>query len=137
MNDFASRTATGRQAPLASSIGKVLDDVCEIAGDHVELAILEARYGLLRLGRTLAFVVFIAIVTASAWLALVASAVAWAASTGISVAAACALAAMSNLLVAGIAAAWLRSRERELPFAATLRQIRRSVSGAKPEIAHE
>ena len=77
--------------------------------------------------RILCGVIVLAVLVVTAWAALVAAVVIWAAGTGFSLTAAFFLAALANVLVAVGLAFWMRSRLPELLFSATLRQLRQTA----------
>jgi len=133
MNDSVVRMSVRSPPSLSASVANVLNELGDIASDHVELAILEAQHAAVRLPRMLVIVVAAAIIGASAWLALVASGVALALSAGMSAFAACVAAAVLNLLFAALLWYWLVGRSRERLFSATLRQIRQTVKESKRE----
>lgn len=133
MNDSVIRMSVRTPPPLSSSVANMLNELGDIASDHVELAILEAQHAAIRIPRMLAVVIAMAIIGASAWLALVASGVALALGAGMSAFAACAAAAVLNLLLAAVLWYWLVGHSGERLFSATLRQIRQSVNESRRE----
>ena len=102
-------------------------DASEVVRDHLELATLEAQRAAIGLAKMLSAVVFVAVLLATAWLALVAAAIVWITTAGAGWGAALALAATLNLALAVAVAYWARSHAGELLFAATLRQLRRTA----------
>ena len=113
----------------------IVKDIGDIAGDHLELAILEAQRAGIGLAKLLATAVVVAVLLVTAWLALVAGGIVWATATGVSWVAALAVAASVNLVAAGTLVVWVRGTAGELLFAATLRQLRREINAM--EEAHE
>ena len=102
-------------------------DARRLVYDHIELAALEAQHAASNLVRILCGVIVLAVLVVTAWAALVAAVVIWAAGTGFSLTAAFFLAALANVLVAVGLAFWMRSRLPELLFSATLRQLRQTA----------
>lgn len=113
---------------LAQRAGLLLRDVRDLACDHLELAALDAQRAAIGLTKMLSAAVVIAILVVSAWLALVAGGIVWATTSGVGWAAALAIASALNLVLAAIVAYWVRHQTQELLFAASLRQLRQSVS---------
>jgi uncharacterized membrane protein YqjE len=105
----------------------IVDDMRELACDHLELAALEARRAGSELIRMLCAAVAISILVTTAWLALVAGGIMWATAAGISWSSALLVAAILNLLIGAMLAWWIRSTAREPLFAASLRQLRRDA----------
>ncbi|HSD53829.1 MAG TPA: hypothetical protein VLC47_06665 [Burkholderiales bacterium] len=95
-----------------------------LAGDFALLAVLDARRAALTLAWLLSAGLVVAMLAATAWLALVTGAIVWLLGTGASWPAALAIAALSNILAAVVLGLWTRRFFKELPFAATLRQLR-------------
>jgi len=114
-------------ASLAFRAKALLRGVRDLLSDHLDLAALEARRAGTGLVKMVCAGVVISILWVTAWLALVAAAIVWAASAGVPWAGALAIAALVNV-VAGVALAfWIRQQAREPLFAATRRQLRRDV----------
>jgi NAD/NADP transhydrogenase alpha subunit len=117
--------ALARDGPrLADLSESLLRALRELAVDYAVLAALDARRAAIRLGWLLAGGLIAAVLVVSAWLAFVVAVVVALTDGGTSWAAALALAGAANVAVAIALGAWIRRRMRELPFAATLRQLR-------------
>jgi hypothetical protein len=95
-----------------------------LAGDYALLAVLDARRAAITLAWLLSVGLAVAVLAVTAWLALVSGAIVWALGAGVSWPAALSLAALLNLVAAAALAAWMRGFFGELPFAATLRQLK-------------
>lgn len=119
---------------LARRATTLARDIRDLACDHLELAALEAQRAAIGLAKVLSAAVLISILVVSAWLALVAGGIVWTTTAGVSWPAALALAALLNLVLAGIAAYWIRAQAGELLFAATLRQLRRGTDDIQQEL---
>jgi len=117
--------------PLTQRIVALAGNARDLLVDHIELAALEARRAGAGLVRTLCAAVVISLLVATAWLALVAVGVVWVTDAGIGWVGALVGAALANLLVAAGVAWWLRSQARDLLFAATLRQLRRTAGASE------
>ena len=124
------------QAPtLASRTITLIRDVRDLASDHLELVALEAQRAGLGLIKMVIAAVVISILVVSAWLAIVAGCIVWTTAAGVSWPSALAVAAMGNLLLAGLCWLWVRGQAAEMPFAATLRQLRRTADDVHAEVA--
>jgi uncharacterized membrane protein YqjE len=121
--------------PLTQRIVALAGDARDLLVDHIELAALEARQAGAGLVRTLCAAVVISLLVATAWLALVAVGVVWVTDAGIGWVGALVGAALANLLVASGVAWWIRSQARDLLFAATLRQLRRTAGASEGDAA--
>lgn len=112
---------------LLRRVAMVVDDLRELACDHLELATLEVRRAGSELVRMLCAAVAVSILFTTAWLALVAGGIVWITSAGMSWSSALLIAASLNVLVGGLLAWWIRSNAQEPLFAASLRQLRRDA----------
>lgn len=97
---------------------------CDLAADYALLAVLDARAAAIRFGRVIAAGLVAAVLVSTAWLALVVAAVVAMTGNGASWGAALGAAGVVNVLAAAALGLWIRARVRELPFTATLRQLR-------------
>jgi Putative Actinobacterial Holin-X, holin superfamily III len=113
---------------LAERAGTLMRDVRDVMCDHLELAALEAQRAGIGLAKLLSAAVVVAILVVSAWLALVAGGIVWATSAGVGWSAALIVASGLNVVLAGLVALWMRSQTQEVLFAASLRQLRRTVT---------
>ena len=118
---------------LLRRVATMVDDLRELACDHLELAALEARSAGSELVRMLCAAVAISILFTTSWLALVAGGIVWATAAGLSWSLALLIAAALNVLIGAILAWWLRSNAREPLFAASLRQLRRDAEPVMEE----
>jgi uncharacterized membrane protein YqjE len=124
MNAPADR-AVAREGPhLADLSATLLRSVRDLAVDYAVLAVLDARRAAIRLAWMLAAGVAASVLAVTAWLALVVAAVVALTDDGTSWGAALALAAAANVAAAVGLGVWIKRRVHELPFAATLRQLR-------------
>jgi uncharacterized membrane protein YqjE len=130
-----STTTPTTSRPLTQRIVALAGDARDLLVDHIELAALEARQAGAGLVRTLCAAVVISLLVATAWLALVAVGVVWVTDAGIGWVGALVGAALANLLVASGVAWWIRSQARDLLFAATLRQLRRTAGASEGDAA--
>jgi uncharacterized membrane protein YqjE len=127
----SSTVAPPSHPPLTQRIVTLVADTRELLCDHLELAVLEARRAGAGLVRTLCAAVVISLLVVTAWLALVAASIVWVTDAGGGWAVAVACAALANVSLAVGVAWWLRSQARDLLFAATLRQLRRTAGAAE------
>jgi TRAP-type C4-dicarboxylate transport system permease small subunit len=102
-------------------------DVRHLLADHLELAMLEAQRAAGGLVRVLVVTIVAAILLVGAWLAAVSAGAIWATQAGLSVTAAFFVAAAANVLIAGLLFLWLHKHVPEMLFAATLRQVRKTM----------
>ena len=123
----SSTVAPPPPPPLTQRIVTLVADTRELLCDHLELAALEARRAGAGLVRTLCAAVVISLLAVTAWLTLVAAGIVWVTAAGVGWAGALASAALTNLLLAAGVVWWLRRQARDLLFAATLRQLRRTA----------
>jgi uncharacterized membrane protein YqjE len=124
-----------RTAPsLAAHAAAIASELRSVASDHLELVVLEAHQAGVRLGKFLGGAVVASILVVTAWLAIVASGIVYAAGQGMSWVTALLIAAGINIVLAAGLAYWIRTLMTDQVFAATLRQLRRDreISGTAP-----
>ena len=119
------RSEGGEAQRLGRSIQALLDDLKQMGRDHALLAVLEVQRAGLSLVKMMSAGLVAAVLLVTAWMALVGSAVAWAAGEGTPWWVGLVGAALANIVVAAILALWIRSKLPNLMFAATVRQLRR------------
>jgi len=124
-----------RQPSFVAEAAALARDFADLVLDHVELAALEARRAAGGLAKMLSAAVVVSLLVITAWLALVAGGIVWATDVGVGWPIALAIAALANLLLAGIAVYWIRSQVHDFLFSATLRQLRRTTHDAKEDVA--
>ena len=124
MNAPADRAVAGEGPRLADLSESLLRNLRELAVDYAVLAVLDARRAAIRLGWLLAAGLVAAVLVVTGWLAVVVAVVVAFTDDGRSWGAVLALAAAANVAMAVGLGLWIRSSVRELPFAATLRQLR-------------
>lgn len=126
--------STGAPATAPSLAGRVTSlvrDAGNLARDHLELAVLEARRAGIGLTKVLVASVVISILVITAWLSFVAGFIVWITDTGVSWPAALCLGGIVNLALAGAAGLWIRKQKDAWTFEATLRQLRQTAEDAK------
>jgi hypothetical protein len=111
----------------------LLRDVRDLACDHLELATLEAQRALSGLTKVLTAAVVVSILVVSAWLALVAGGIVWATTSGVGWTAALGIASILNLVLAAALVFWIRHQTEEFVFAASMRQLRRSLASEEEQ----
>jgi len=121
---------------LVASALTVLRDIRNLASDHLELIALEAQRASMGLVKILCAAIVVSILVVTAWIALIAGAIVWATSAGISWPWALLVAALANLIVGAIILFWIRGQVPELMFSATLRQFRRDALPADDTTEH-
>jgi hypothetical protein len=92
--------------------------------DQVLLVLLEVQRAGTAMVKMIGAAVAIAVLAISAWLGIVAACVTWAVWAGANLAWSLVVAAIINLIVAGLLGLWIRSQLPELMFAATVRQLK-------------
>lgn len=121
--------ATGRSssppAPgLAEYLGLMLREGRRLFGDYALLAVLDARHSAVQLAWLLSVGLVIAVLLVTAWLTAVTAALGYAFGAQGPWPGALLAAALLNVIGAGGLLVWMKGRFKELPFAATLRQLR-------------
>lgn len=125
MQSAAERPVGADRSPgLAALAALLLWHGRALAADYALLAVLDARRAAIALAWLLSGGLMVAVLAATAWLALVTGAIVWLLDGGASWPAALGIAALFNLGAAGAIALWMRRLSTELPFAATLRQLK-------------
>ena len=104
-----------------------------LAQDHALLAVLEIQRAGVSFVKMIIAGIVISILVVSAWMALVAAAIAFAVGQGANWAVAILIAAFVNLAVAAGLAFWAKSQIPDLLFAATVRQLRKDVPESDDE----
>lgn len=122
-----------REASLSALSALLLRDARTLAADYALLAVLDARRATIALAWLLSFALVIAVLAVTAWLALVTGAIVWLLGSGTSWPAALGAAALLNVIVGAVVAFWTRRLYRELPFAATLRQLKGEPAAAESD----
>lgn len=124
--------AASAAAPsLATRVTELVRDAGNLARDHLELAVLEAQRAGIGLTKVLSAAVVISILVITAWLSFVAGFIVWVTDTGVSWPLALCIGGGINLVLAGVAAMWIRKQKDAWAFDATLRQLRRTATEAK------
>ena len=122
--------ATRRPVPgLGQVLGRLLGEARQLVADYAELTVLDARRAAIRLAWILGCVLVAAVLIVTAWVVLIASGIVWAWGHGASWPTALAVAAVLNLIAAGLLGWFMLKLAKELPFTALLRQLR----GRDPE----
>ena len=116
--DPGPRPGVSGLAALAASHARAL------AADYALLAVLDARRAAVTLAWLLSAGLAVAVLAVTAWLALVTGAIVWVLGSGASWSAALGAGAVLNMLAALALFLWMRNFFNELPFAATLRQLK-------------
>ena len=123
--------ATPGVASLATRVTDLVRDAGNLARDHLEIAVLEAQRAGIGLTKVLSAAVVISVLVITAWLSFVAGFIVWITDTGVSWPGALALGGIANLVLAGVAALWIRKQKNAWSFEATLRQLRHTAEDAK------
>ena len=136
MNSTHASSANRASASSASSkLSLAWTNVRGLVQDHALLAVLELQRAGISLVKMVAAGIVISILVVSAWMGLVAAAVAWAVGAGANWVLAILIAALVNIALAVGLAFWARSQIPDLLFAATLRQLRKDAPHAENEHA--
>lgn len=122
--------ATRRVQPsLGTALGQFLNEGRQLVADYAELTVLDARRAAIRLAWILGCVLVAAVLIVTAWVVLITSGIVWAWGHGASWPTALAVAALLNLVAAGLLGWFMLKLAKEMPFTALLRQLR----GQEPE----
>jgi hypothetical protein len=125
-----SEPVTRRAAPsLGQVVGRLLGEARQLVADYAELTILDARRAAIRLAWILGSVLVAAVLIVTSWMGLIAAGIVFAWGQGASWPVALGIAALLNILAAGVLAWFTLKLAKELPFTALLRQLR----GRDPE----
>lgn len=116
--------AQRRPAGLGELLGRLLSEARSLVTDYAELAVLDARRAAIRLAWLLGAVLVAAVLIVTTWMALVAAGVVFMLGHGASWVTALIVAAVLNLVGAGLLGWWMLALIKELPFTALLRQLR-------------
>jgi len=130
-NPTSSQAAPGAQGSAAGALRAWWANLHGLGRDYALLAALELQRAGIGLALILAAGVVVAVLVVSAWTALVASLIVWAVSAGAaSWPAALGVAALVNLILAGLMVAQMRVHVTNIFLGATLRQLRGEGKGA-------
>ena len=122
--------ATRRSQPsLGTALAQFLNEGRQLVADYAELTVLDARRAAIRLAWILGCVLVAAVLIVTAWVVLITSGIVWAWGHGASWPTALAVAALLNLIAAGLLGWFMLKLAKEMPFTALLRQLR----GQEPE----
>jgi len=114
---------------LGQVVGRLLGEARQLVADYAELTILDARRAAIRLAWILGAVLIAAVLVVTSWMGIVAAGIVFAWGKGASWPIALGVAALINLVAAGVLGWFTFKLARELPFTALLRQLR----GRDPE----
>lgn len=123
--------AATRGPRLGDLTGSLLRQGRALAADYALLAVLDARSAAMRFAWLVSGGLVAAVLVATAWLAIVAAGIVWLLGSGASWGAALGVAAALNLAGAAVVYLGMRSLMTELPFSATLRQLRGEIPAAR------
>jgi hypothetical protein len=125
-----SEPVTRRAAPsLGQVVGRLLGEARQLVADYAVLTILDARRAAIRLAWILGSVLVAAVLIVTSWMGLIAAGIVFAWGQGASWPVALGIAALLNIVAAGVLAWFTLKLAKELPFTALLRQLR----GRDPE----
>jgi len=114
---------------LGQVVGRLLGEARQLVADYAELTILDARRAAIRLAWILGAVLIAAVLVVTSWMGIVAAGIVFAWGKGASWPIALGVAALVNLVAAGVLGWFTFKLAKELPFTALLRQLR----GRDPE----
>lgn len=117
---------------LADYLGLMWREGRRLFGDYALLAVLDARHSAVRLAWLLSVGLVIAVLVVTAWLTALTAALAYAFGAEGPWPGALLAAALLNVAGAGALLFWMKGWFKELPFAATLRQLRGEVAAPIP-----
>lgn len=135
--DNGAAHAPGDDEPgLLASVEGMWDDVRAVAHGHLRLAALEARRAGNSLVWMLVYGILVGVLTLGAWVGALAALVLWLIAVGLTASGALLLAALLNILAAGVLLLAIRRRSRHLGFPATRRSLERGRDVAAPARTH-
>src|SRR2546423_6817869 len=112
------------QPGLGEVLGRLIGEARQLVADYALLSVLDARRAAIRLAWILGAVLVAAVLIVTSWMGLVAAGIVFAWGHGASWPLALAVAAVLNLIAAGVLAWVTLKLAKELPFTALLRQLR-------------
>lgn len=118
---------------LLDELRMLLQQVLGVVHDYLQIAALETRLAGQSLVAMVAAGVMVALLLVSAWIGLIAAAVAALVGNGLSISAAIFLGVSANLLVALLLCEFIRRKSRHLLWSASLRSLRRDMATPHPE----
>jgi hypothetical protein len=118
-----------RPVGLGQALAQLFSETRALLGDYAELAVLDARRAAIRLAWILGSVLVAAVLIVTSWMGLIAAGIVFAWGQGASWPVALGIAALLNIVAAGVLAWFTLKLAKELPFTALLRQLR----GRDPE----
>lgn len=115
-----------RKAPpgLGDVLGRLVSEARQLVADYALLTVLDARRAAIRLAWILGAVLIAAVLVVTSWMGLVSAGIMFAWGHGASWPVALAVAAIINLVAAGVLGWFTLKLAKELPFTALLRQLR-------------
>ena len=113
-----------RAPTLGEVVGRLFGETRGLVADYAELAVLDARRAAIRLAWLLGAVLIAAVLVVTTWMALVAGGVVFMLGQGASWVTALIVAAVLNVVGAGLLGWWMLALIKEMPFTALLRQLR-------------
>ena len=127
--EYRARFDAARNEPLEGRFDYLWRTVRRVAHGYALLAVLDMRRATIQLAWLVGSGVIIAVLGITAWLTLVTALVTWLLQENVSLPVVLVIAALINLGGAGIMVWRVRTLVSEMPFAATLRQLK----GEAPE----
>lgn len=115
--------AGARPRSLVGALGDAWHEVRGLVRDHAALAVLEAQHAGIRFAMLVGLALAVGVLAVTAWLTLITAFAVWLLGEGMSWPAVLVVAALLNVLIAGILLWVAKSRVAEMPFPATLRQL--------------
>jgi hypothetical protein len=117
--------ASRRTAPgLGDVLARLIGETRQMVADYALLTVLDARRAAIRLAWILGAVLVAAVLIVTSWMGLVSALIMFAWGRGASWPVALAIAAVLNLVAAGVLGWFMLKLAKELPFTALLRQLR-------------
>jgi hypothetical protein len=117
--------ASRRTAPgLGEVLARLIGETRQMVADYALLTVLDARRAAIRLAWILGAVLVAAVLIVTSWMGLVSALIMFAWGRGASWPVALAIAAVLNLVAAGVLGWFMLKLAKELPFTALLRQLR-------------
>ena len=121
------------QPGLGDVVGGLLGEGRQLVADYALLTVLDARRAAIRLAWILGSVLVAAVLVVTSWMGLVAASIVFAWGHGASWPVALTIAALINLVAAGVLGWFMLKLAKEMPFTALLRQLRGDPPPEKPQ----
>jgi uncharacterized membrane protein YqjE len=122
-----------RDSSLMEPLERLFGAVRRMASDYAQLAVMDVRRAAIQLAWLVAAGIIICVLVVTAWLALVVALAVWLLGAGMSWPGVLAVAAVLNLIGAGLVVWRVKGVFEHAPFSATLRQLKSQPTKGEKE----